>query len=122
MIDDGRHQTVDLHEKWSTTILKELMSIVGGDSWKAHVAEAKRTGMPLLEGEEVHEKAVTAANDVDKERLPNLTEYLKANPDKAQKKKTERKAKKDRRQDAEIELGCEGAKDTTEQGSVSIPS
>ena len=106
--DDGRHQALDMHEKWSATILKELMSVAGGDPWKVHVAEAKRTGMPILPGEEIHEKAaraVTMKGGEKNEQLPNLREYLKANPQRAQREKTE--GKTEQKNSGEGEVGKE---------------
>lgn len=123
--DDGRHQTLDMHQKWSATILKELMSVAGGDPWKVHVAEAKRTGMPILPGEEIHEKAaraMTMKGGEKNEKLPNLKEYLKANPHRAQREKTE--GKTGQQNNGEGELKIEEAKVEQvigEQGSTSIP-
>ncbi|KIM39125.1 hypothetical protein M413DRAFT_37241, partial [Hebeloma cylindrosporum] len=47
---NGKIEALDLQDKWSTTILKELMDLAGGDPWKQHVAEATRTGVPVLPG------------------------------------------------------------------------
>jgi small subunit ribosomal protein S25 len=118
-----------MHQKWSATILKELMSVAGGDPWKVHVAEAKRTGMPILPGEEIHEKAaraMTMERGEKSEQLPNLKEYLKANPHRAQREKTEGKTMSMRQKNSgEGEVQIEGEAKVEqvigEEGSTSIP-
>jgi len=118
-----------MHQKWSATILKELMSVAGGDPWKVHVAEAKRTGMPILPGEEIHEKAaraVTMKGGEKNEQLPNLREYLKANPQRAQREKTEGKTTSlGQKSSGEGEVGKEVEAKVeqviTEEDSTSIP-
>ena len=69
-----------MNQKVSSTILKELMAIAGGDPWKAHVEHARRTGLPIVPGEELREQVEPQS----KKRVPNLDEYLKANPHKVQ--------------------------------------
>jgi hypothetical protein len=51
--DDGSTKTLDLHAKWSTTIVKELMETAGGESWARWKAEANASGSPLVPGEEL---------------------------------------------------------------------
>lgn len=74
--EDGKIQTLDLQDKWSTTILKELMDLAGGDPWKRHVEEATRAGMPVLPGSTVYEKTEQEARK-DSTPLPSLKEYMK---------------------------------------------
>ncbi|KAG5337488.1 hypothetical protein C0989_009524 [Termitomyces sp. Mn162] len=49
---DGTQKTIDMHEKWSTTILKELMEVAGGEPWKKWEQEARASGQPVVPGEE----------------------------------------------------------------------
>ena len=74
-----------MNEKVSSTILKELMAIAGGDPWKAHVEQAKRTGMPIVPGEELYEQEKKV--EPQSKKVPNLDEFLKANPHKVQEKR-----------------------------------
>ena len=60
------------------------MAIAGGDPWKAHVEQASRTGMPIVPGEELYAQVDEPQS---KKRVPNLDEYLKANPHKVQEKR-----------------------------------
>ncbi|KAF9042124.1 hypothetical protein BJ165DRAFT_1315982, partial [Panaeolus papilionaceus] len=54
--NDGKTHKVDISDKWSTSILKEIMEKAGGDPWKTHVAESKAAGLPVLPGEETYLK------------------------------------------------------------------
>ncbi|KIJ58722.1 hypothetical protein HYDPIDRAFT_102069 [Hydnomerulius pinastri MD-312] len=63
---DGTKSTIDMSNKWSTTIAKELMDLAGGDPWKAYKAATLAAGQPLLPGEE-------------KERLASLAKSRKTN-------------------------------------------
>ncbi|KAF9235857.1 hypothetical protein BU15DRAFT_77578 [Melanogaster broomeanus] len=49
---DGTTSTIDMTNKWSTTIAKELMDVAGGDPWKAYKATALAAGQPVIPGEE----------------------------------------------------------------------
>ncbi|KAF9489210.1 hypothetical protein BDN71DRAFT_1593605 [Pleurotus eryngii] len=49
---NGQAQTLDLQDKWSTTIVRELMDTAGARSWFAWKEESAATGSPLLRGEE----------------------------------------------------------------------
>ena len=51
-IDDGTTSTIDMSNKWSTTIAKELMDLAGGEPWQAYKAAALAAGHPILPGEE----------------------------------------------------------------------
>ncbi|KAF8439312.1 hypothetical protein L210DRAFT_3541836 [Boletus edulis BED1] len=64
--EDGRTSTLDMSNKWSTTIAKELMNLAGGDPWEAYKSAALAAGHPILPGEE-------------KERLAEVTKRHKAN-------------------------------------------
>jgi len=57
---DGQTQTLNLHGKWSTAIVRELMDSVATPSWERWKAEAARAGVPLIPGAE-HEPAITGA-------------------------------------------------------------
>ena len=50
--ENGTLKTIDMSKKWSTTIVKELMDLAGGDPWKAYKSAAVAAGHPILPGEE----------------------------------------------------------------------
>ncbi|KAJ7719418.1 hypothetical protein B0H16DRAFT_1739450 [Mycena metata] len=54
---NGNTETLNLHAKWSTAIVRELMDLAGAPSWLRWKAEAARTGVPLVPGAE-HEPQV----------------------------------------------------------------
>ncbi|KAG6874139.1 hypothetical protein C0995_005556 [Termitomyces sp. Mi166 len=55
---DGTQKSIDMHEKWSTTILKELMEVAGGEPWAKWKKEAQGSGQPVVPGEENEKKVV----------------------------------------------------------------
>jgi small subunit ribosomal protein S25 len=55
---NGSHKTLDMHEKWSTSILKELREAAGGDLWRQWKVESAATGLPLVPGEENEHRIV----------------------------------------------------------------
>ncbi|KAJ7726065.1 hypothetical protein DFH07DRAFT_853329 [Mycena maculata] len=67
---DGKTETLNLHGKWSTAIVRELMENAGSAAWVRWKAEAARAGLPLVPGEE-HEKS---------ELPPMEGEQVKAEP------------------------------------------
>lgn len=81
--EDGKTTILDLHNKWSTTILKELMTIAGGDPWKKYVAASTVAGLPAIVGEAFQHKAMKSEVErevKDTEPLPSLKEFLARNP------------------------------------------
>jgi small subunit ribosomal protein S25 len=81
--EDGKTTTLNLHNKWSTTILKELMTIAGGDPWKKYVAASTAAGLPAIVGEAFQREAMK--NEIeheveDTEPLPSLKEFRAKNP------------------------------------------
>ncbi|KAG8220706.1 hypothetical protein J3R82DRAFT_3002 [Butyriboletus roseoflavus] len=54
---DGTTSMIDMSNKWSTSIAKELMDIAGGDPWKAYKSAALAAGHPILPGEEKEQLA-----------------------------------------------------------------
>jgi hypothetical protein len=73
---NGSHKTLNMHEKWSTEILKELMEVAGGDSWSRWKSEAASGGLPLVPGEE-NENQVVKRSPV---QLPSLKDFLASRP------------------------------------------
>ncbi|TFK38662.1 hypothetical protein BDQ12DRAFT_683140 [Crucibulum laeve] len=55
--NDGQSRTLDLLEKRSTLIVKELMDVAGGSAWADWQREQKKAGLPVLEGEDLVEEA-----------------------------------------------------------------
>lgn len=58
----GKTRTIEMDNKWSTTIIRELMEAAGGDPWREYKKLRTAGGLPLLPGEEdehKHRRAVT---------------------------------------------------------------
>ncbi|KAF7437365.1 hypothetical protein PC9H_004204 [Pleurotus ostreatus] len=68
---NGQAQTLDLHGKWSTTIVRELMDTAGARSWFAWKEESAATDSPLLRGEERAPEPVEASP----KPLPSLAAF-----------------------------------------------
>ncbi|KAJ7158945.1 hypothetical protein C8R46DRAFT_907265, partial [Mycena filopes] len=64
---DGNTETLNLHSKWSTAIVRELMDLAGAPSWLRWKAEAARTGVPLVPGAE--QEPQVFAEDVPEPRF-----------------------------------------------------
>ncbi|KAF8238685.1 hypothetical protein L208DRAFT_1240979 [Tricholoma matsutake] len=73
---NGSQKTLDMHEKWSTTILKELMELAGGDPWRQWKVESASAGLPLVPGEE-NEHRVAKRTSV---QLPSLKQFRASIP------------------------------------------
>ena len=67
-----------MQQKWSTTILKELMGLAGGDSWAQWKSHAQASGQPVVPGEE-NETHVKTAPSAGGAVLPTLQEFRAAN-------------------------------------------
>ncbi|TFK28348.1 hypothetical protein FA15DRAFT_665310 [Coprinopsis marcescibilis] len=72
---NGTQKTLSLSDKWSTTIVAELMELAGGAPWKLHKAESRISGAPLVPGEESAPKPRPA-----KTALPSLHLFRETNP------------------------------------------
>ncbi|KAG6829900.1 hypothetical protein H0H92_003033 [Tricholoma furcatifolium] len=57
-LENGEQKIINMHEKWSTTILKELMEVAGGEPWAKWKLEATAAGIPVVPGEENERKVV----------------------------------------------------------------
>lgn len=79
LTEDGKVQKLDMNDKRSTTILKELMNTAGGDPWKSHVTHCEKTGQPVLPEEELETKSKNKSSSLG---LPTLDEYLAKHPEK----------------------------------------
>jgi len=58
----GKTRTIEMDNKWSTTIIREIMEAAGGDPWREYKKQRTAEGLPLLpgeEGEHKHRKAQT---------------------------------------------------------------
>ncbi|KAG6841627.1 hypothetical protein C0991_009052 [Blastosporella zonata] len=75
---DGERQTLDMHEKWSTTILKELMEVAGGTPWAKWKLEALAAGIPVVPGEEKEHTVVKRTTTPTP--LPSLNAFRAALP------------------------------------------
>jgi len=47
---DGKKQSFNLHNKWSSKIFQEVMDSVGGNSWTRWKAERVEAGLPIVDG------------------------------------------------------------------------
>ncbi|KAJ6577257.1 hypothetical protein B0H19DRAFT_932569 [Mycena capillaripes] len=83
---DGKSETLNLHAKWSTAIVRELMDLAASPSWERWKAEAGRTGLLLIPGAE-HEPATTEALS---EQIPeprfSLDEWRAKHPQKVRRR------------------------------------
>ncbi|KAF4623313.1 hypothetical protein D9613_001524 [Agrocybe pediades] len=75
--ESGKVETVDMNDKFSSKILRELMDKAGDDLWRRHVADCKKTGAPVLPDAPTPKPTKKAESTKD---LPNLEEFFKANP------------------------------------------
>ncbi|KAF9482390.1 hypothetical protein BDN70DRAFT_853419 [Pholiota conissans] len=119
-LENGTVQKLDMDEKWSTSITKELMDLTGSPEWQKHVFSCKNAGLPILPGADVHEieerkLQAQPKKDTTAGKLPSLAEYLKANPTKNV-VKTPTVQRKEKQQDKDKK----GSKDT--QTTSSTPS
>jgi small subunit ribosomal protein S25 len=84
--EDGAKTTIDISNKWSTSITKELMDLAGGDLWKEYKAAAQAAGLPILPGEE-KEQLATAKKRTPKlstrspENLEAMVEHMLSSPE-----------------------------------------
>lgn len=77
--ENGETKTLDLDNKWSTTILKDLMTIGGGDPWKKWVATSTAAGIPPVVGE-VFQKKSKGEQEWKDTPLPSFKEFRAKNP------------------------------------------
>ncbi|KAK2459755.1 hypothetical protein APHAL10511_008187 [Amanita phalloides] len=74
---NGTVRTIDMHDKWSTAILKELMDLAGGDSWAQWKSNAQASGQPVVPGEE-KESQVNKSHSGGGRVLPTLKAFRAA--------------------------------------------
>ena len=67
-----------MQQKWSTTILKELMDLAGGVSWAQWKSHAQASGQPVAPGEE-NEARIKTTPSAGGAVLPTLQEFRAAN-------------------------------------------
>lgn len=67
-----------MQQKWSTSILKELMDLAGGVSWAQWKSHAEASGQPLVPGEE-REAHAAKASSTDGAVLPTLKAFRAMN-------------------------------------------
>ncbi|KAF7327542.1 L51-S25-CI-B8 domain-containing protein [Mycena kentingensis (nom. inval.)] len=75
-LQDGTTQSISLHGKWSTTIVREVMEYGGSPAWTRWKEEVARSGAPLLPGAE-HAPAVVDARPEPEE---TYDEWLRKYP------------------------------------------
>jgi len=52
----GKTRTIEMDNKWSTAIIRELMEAAGGDPWREYKKLRTAEGLSLLPGEEDEHK------------------------------------------------------------------
>ncbi|KAJ3751219.1 hypothetical protein DFH05DRAFT_1539458 [Lentinula detonsa] len=72
-LDNGTIKAINMHDKWSTTILQELLDLSGGDPWKKWKRTRSERGLPLLKGED--EAAAYVSPDRGAATYMNLKEW-----------------------------------------------
>ncbi|KAF9073980.1 hypothetical protein BDP27DRAFT_1390739 [Rhodocollybia butyracea] len=72
-LDNGSRKIISMQDKWSTTILQELLELSGGEPWKKWQRTASTRGVPLLPGVEKAEAYVPP--DRGSITLPNLLQW-----------------------------------------------
>jgi hypothetical protein len=77
--EKGTSETLDLSNKWSTVIVKELMERAGGASWAEWKVSARAAGLPLVPGEQSEKLKGKAPPKVVLK--PKLAEVFKGLPD-----------------------------------------
>ncbi|KAL0576882.1 hypothetical protein V5O48_005089 [Marasmius crinis-equi] len=107
-LEDGSRKTIDMHNKWSTSIVKELMELAGGDPWRRWKATASKNGQPLVPGEEYERPTPPSPSGMLP--LPNLKVYRETHPPQ-EKKKGENTDKKVALDAAAKAKGKKGKKD-----------
>jgi small subunit ribosomal protein S25 len=118
--DGGRVKIVDMDAKTSSTILKEVMSIAGGDPWKTHVEKATKAGTPIFPGEPLDDEQTKQASKKEGGKpLPNLWEFRKANPEKEKIAEQARKEWKAQKKKGEVEKRERTRTEVTSDTSVS---
>ncbi|KIK43841.1 hypothetical protein CY34DRAFT_803346 [Suillus luteus UH-Slu-Lm8-n1] len=85
-LEDGAKTTIDISNKWSTSITKELMDLAGGDPWKEYKAAAQAAGLPILPGEEKErlaaaKKRTPKSSTRSPENLEAMVENMLSSPD-----------------------------------------
>lgn len=86
LTEDGAKTTIDISNKWSTSITKELMDLAGGDPWKEYKAAAQAAGLPILPGEEKErlaaaKKRTPKSSTRSPENLEAMVENMLSSPD-----------------------------------------
>ncbi|KAF8633187.1 hypothetical protein AX15_001485 [Amanita polypyramis BW_CC] len=71
---NGTVRSIDMHNKWSSAILKELMDLAGDDTWAQWKSQARASGQPIVPGEE-NEGCLTQKQSPADGVLPTLRAF-----------------------------------------------
>ncbi|KAJ2915640.1 hypothetical protein MD484_g4752, partial [Candolleomyces efflorescens] len=74
---DGRSTTLNLQDKFSKSILSELMETAGDKSWKEYKTLQANSGEPLFPSTSIKRKIPAA----EAEKLPSLQTFRDSNPE-----------------------------------------
>jgi small subunit ribosomal protein S25 len=115
--ENGESKTLSLHEKWSSTILRELMDTAGGTAWETWKAERLVAGEPIVEGEEKHKEAEKLLR---RRPVPPSLEEWTVKKEMEAKAKEERKIEEERKREEaeEVELMPERPRPRTGAAAV----
>jgi len=107
---DGQTQTLNLHGKWSTAIVRELMDTVASPSWERWKAEVTRTGVPLVPGAEHEPPATEVLSEEQPEPRFSLDEW----------RQHSRKARR-RPENNEVKDGAQTKQQDSKEAGVAAP-
>lgn len=80
---NGGQQALDLSDKWSGSIIHELMDAAGDERWKKHKTTALREKRPVIPGAEPEAQPESVAQTLKKKPavdLPTLDQFKATNP------------------------------------------
>lgn len=108
-----------MHDKWSTTILQELLETSGGEPWKKWKNNATRLGLPLFPGEE--QAALYTPPVRGAATFPNLKEWRALAPERALAKERLEKESKTREEEKAKEKAKLKSKGVAEESVTELP-
>ncbi|KAJ7219974.1 hypothetical protein GGX14DRAFT_584885 [Mycena pura] len=106
---DGKTQSMNLHAKWSSTIVRELMDTAGSLAWARWKTEAERSGVPIIHGAE-HEPPST-----DERPMPRFwyDEWRAKHPQKARRLREASYTRRNAKEARGVKGGSKSSKETT---------
>ncbi|KAF5382835.1 hypothetical protein D9757_007317 [Collybiopsis confluens] len=98
-LENGSVKTINMHDKWSTSITEEILNITGGDPWKHWKRKANEQNLPILPG---HDRASSyTPPNRGSATYPNLQEWKNSAPARALAKQRAEKEKREKAEEAD---------------------